>query len=255
MQLQILILLPMALLLPCRTWAGEIIGGQEARPHSRPYMAFVKIEREGKGGNMCGGFLIREDVVVTAAHCNCNLGNISVLLGAHNFAINELGRQKIWVRRRIPHPEFNDETFENDIMLLQLRDKAELTQTVGTIPLSQEKVKKGAVCSVAGWGQTSIKTNAQPSPTLQEVELTVMGKKMCLSRPILHYVPSKMLCVGDPQERKAPFLGDSGGDLVCDGKAQGIVSHGSSDWSTPSVFTRLSKYVCWIKNTLHKLKP
>uniref|UniRef100_A0A8C0IRN6 Peptidase S1 domain-containing protein n=1 Tax=Chelonoidis abingdonii TaxID=106734 RepID=A0A8C0IRN6_CHEAB len=195
------------LLLP-RAQAGEIIGGQEARPHSRPYMAFVKIQREGKGENMCGGFLIREDVVVTAAHCNCNLG-----------------------------------------------DKAELTQTVGTILLSQKKVKKGAVCSVAGWGQTSIKTNAKPSPTLQEVELTVMGKRMCLSQPILHYVPSRMLCVGDPQERKFPFQGDSGSPLVCDGKAQGIVSHGTGDWSTPSVFTRLSKYVCWIKNTLHKLKP
>uniref|UniRef100_A0A8C3F8L0 Peptidase S1 domain-containing protein n=1 Tax=Chrysemys picta bellii TaxID=8478 RepID=A0A8C3F8L0_CHRPI len=49
--------------------------------------------------------------------------------------------------------------------------------------------------------------------------------------------------------------GDSGGPLVCDGKAQGIVSHGSGDGSTPSVFTRLSKYVCWIKKTLHKRKP
>ncbi|XP_032650215.1 mast cell protease 3-like isoform X1 [Chelonoidis abingdonii] len=253
--MQLLLLFPMIFPLPPRSQAGEIIGGQEARPHSRPYMAFVKIQREGKGENMCGGFLIREDVVVTAAHCNCNLGNISVLLGAHNFEIDELGTQTIWVRRRIPHPEFNNEKFENDIMLLQLRDKAELTQTVGTILLSQKKVKKGAVCSVAGWGQTSIKTNAKPSPTLQEVELTVMGKRMCLSQPILHYVPSRMLCVGDPQERKAPFLGDSGSPLVCDGKAQGIVSHGTGDWSTPSVFTRLSKYVCWIKNTLHKLKP
>ncbi|TFJ98240.1 Mast cell protease 3 [Platysternon megacephalum] len=130
-----------------------------------------------------------------------------------------------------------------------------MTQTVGTIPLSQETVKKGAVCSVAGWGQTSMKTNAQPSPALQEVELTVMGKCMCLSRPYLHYVPSRMLCVGGPQKRKAPFLGDSGAPLVCDGKATGIVSHGTGDWSTPSVFTRLSKYVCWIKKTLRKLKP
>ncbi|CAM4646446.1 unnamed protein product, partial [Eretmochelys imbricata] len=49
--------------------------------------------------------------------------------------------------------------------------------------------------------------------------------------------------------------GDSGGPLGCDGKAHGIISHGSGDWSTPSVFTRLSKYVCWIKKTLQKMKP
>ncbi|KAG6923313.1 mast cell protease 2 [Chelydra serpentina] len=84
-------------------------------------------------------------------------------------------------------------------MLLQLRNKAELTQTVGTIPLPQKRVKKGAVCSVAGWGQTSMKMNDTHSPTLREVELRIMGKKMCLPCPYLHYVPSRMLCVGNPR--------------------------------------------------------
>ncbi|EMP37925.1 Mast cell protease 4 [Chelonia mydas] len=75
-----------------------------------------------------------EDVVVTVALCNCNLGTITVLLGAHNVEIGELGRQEVWVHHRILHPEFN-ETDEKDLMLLQLRDEANLTPTVGTIPL------------------------------------------------------------------------------------------------------------------------
>nr|XP_032630756.1 mast cell protease 1A-like [Chelonoidis abingdonii] len=118
---------------------------------------------------------------------------ISTLLGVYNTEIDEPGRQKILVYRQISHPKFNDASLENDLMLLQLRDKAELTQTVGIILLSQKKMKKGAVCSVAGWAQTSIKTNAQPSPTLQEVELMTIGRCMYLSQPILHYVPSRML--------------------------------------------------------------
>ncbi|CAM2102798.1 unnamed protein product [Caretta caretta] len=251
----LLLLFPMVFPLPPGAQAGEIIGGQEAQPHSRPYMAFVRIQREGKGGNMCGGFLIREDVMVTAAHCNCNLGNISVLLGAHNFEIDELGTQKIWVRRRIPHPEFNDETLENDLMLLQLMDKAKLTQTVGTIPLSQKKVKKGAVCSVAGWGQTSSKTNSQPSPDPAGGGTDGHGQENVSVSALSALCPIQDAVRGGPQERKSPFLGDSGGPLVCDGKARGIVSHGSGDWSTPSVFTRLSIYVPWIKKTLCKLKP
>uniref|UniRef100_A0A8C3FR97 Peptidase S1 domain-containing protein n=1 Tax=Chrysemys picta bellii TaxID=8478 RepID=A0A8C3FR97_CHRPI len=48
---------------------GGIVGGQEAVPHSRPYMAFLKIKRCFEPMNTCGGFLIRDDVVVTAAHC------------------------------------------------------------------------------------------------------------------------------------------------------------------------------------------
>nr|XP_023969627.1 mast cell protease 1A-like [Chrysemys picta bellii] len=249
-----LLLLPMAVLLPPRAWAGEIIGGQEARPHSRPYMAFVKIETERKGGRMCGGFLIRDDVVVTAAHCIPS--TITVLLGAHNISVHEPGiMQEIRVRHRISHPQYNGETDENDIMLLQLRRKANLTETVDTILLPRNKVKPGAVCSVAGWGQTSSKVNAQSFQTLQEVELTVMSKDICLSRPYLRYDPSVMLCVGDPKERRASFRGDSGGPLVCKGKTQGIVSHGSADGSPPRLFTKVFKYVSWIKKTLRKLKP
>nr|XP_042703625.1 granzyme B(G,H)-like [Chrysemys picta bellii] len=218
-------------------------------------MAFVKIETGENEGGMCGGFLIREDVVVTAAHCNCNLGNITVLLGAHNVAIHEQGRKEILVHRRILHPEFNDATFENDIMLLQLKDKAKLTQAVGTISLSQREVKKKDECSMAGWGLNSSEANAQPSPTLQEVDIKVMGKDVCLSLPYLNFNPAKMLCVGDPQESNASFRGDSGGPLVCHGKVKGIVSYDSSDGSAPTVFTKVSKYVPWIKKILHSLKP
>uniref|UniRef100_A0A8C0H373 Peptidase S1 domain-containing protein n=1 Tax=Chelonoidis abingdonii TaxID=106734 RepID=A0A8C0H373_CHEAB len=64
----ILILLPAAFLLPSGAVAGEIIGGQEAQPHFRPYMAYLKIQREEKK-RVCGGFLVSKNFVLTAAHC------------------------------------------------------------------------------------------------------------------------------------------------------------------------------------------
>ncbi len=44
---------------------SSIIGGKEAKPHSRPYMASILRDKQ----HTCGGMLIREDYVLTAAHC------------------------------------------------------------------------------------------------------------------------------------------------------------------------------------------
>ncbi|EDL36215.1 cathepsin G, isoform CRA_b [Mus musculus] len=96
--------------------AGKIIGGREARPHSYPYMAFLLIQSP-EGLSACGGFLVREDFVLTAAHC---LGSsINVTLGAHNIQMRERTQQLITVLRAIRHPDYNPQNIRNDIMLLQ----------------------------------------------------------------------------------------------------------------------------------------
>ncbi|XP_039353901.1 mast cell protease 1A-like [Mauremys reevesii] len=254
MQLKILFLLPMAFLLTPRAQAGEIIGGWEAEPHSRPYMAYLK-RKIFKREETCGGFLVREDFVLTAAHCAD--GDITVLLGAHNVRQKEETQQRVSVLRKIPHPRYNKTSIENDLMLLQLAEPAELSDAISTIPLPQadHTVDPGSVCSVAGWGRTS-RHAMRTSSILHEVELEVMSDKTCQEDEKLQYFykPLRMMCVGDPEEYKASFSGDSGGPLVCDEVAHGIVSFGKKNGSPPRVFTRVSMYVPWIKKTMRGLR-
>ncbi|XP_050999133.1 granzyme B-like [Acomys russatus] len=243
-----LLLLLLAFSLAPRTQAGEIIGGHEAKPHSRPYMAFLQVT--GPKSLRCGGILIREDFVMTAAHC---LGSsINVTLGAHNIKELEKTQQIIPVAKCIPHPDYNTKYFSNDIMLLKLKRKAKRTSAVRPLDLPRRNahVKPGDVCNVAGWGMLD-RAGKYPN-TLQEVELTVQKDQECESLYPSHYKKASEICVGDPKIKHASFKGDSGGPLVCKEKAAGIVSFGVGNGSAPRVFTRVSSFLSWIKKTVKR---
>ncbi|XP_023395900.1 mast cell protease 8-like [Loxodonta africana] len=277
MMLPLLILL--ALLLPSRAFI-LIKGGKEAAPHSRPYMASITVTEDNHSWIACGGFLVQEDYVLTAAHCyKRNMTNIFVTLGAHNIQKKENTQQVIPVLQAFPHPEFSSDLKLNDIMLLKLKRKAQLNTAVQTIalPRSQDWVRAEQKCSVAGWG---LMNNGWLSDTLKEVDLEVQNKQEC-RRIFPHYDDTTELCVGNPLgikdmgmvRRQSSFLscfrnkviliphgqaftgheamGDSGGPLVCNNVAHGIVSHGY-DNKPPKVFTRISSFVLWIHQIMKR---
>ncbi|XP_014695464.3 granzyme B-like isoform X1 [Equus asinus] len=231
--------------------AGEIIGGHEVKPHSRPYMAFVRYLIKEKRKN-CGGVLVRPDIVLTAAHCWGS--SIKVTLGAHNIKKQEKTQQVISVKEAIPHPHYNSKKIANDIMILKLERKAELTTAVQPIslPWGTAQVRPGKVCSVAGWGRVT--PNGRGSDTLQEVELTVQQDQVCKSY-LCNYNSTTQLCVGDPKEEKSSYKGDSGGPFVCKNVIQGLVSYGRSGGIPPGVYTKVSSFLPWIKKIMKVPAP
>lgn len=102
---------------------------------------------------------MQKDIVMTAAHCYSR--KIIVTLGAHNIK-KKNNTQTIPVIDTIPHEGYNNESMINDIMLLKLKHKAQINNAVKTIalPKSNDWVKPGQECTVAGWGKKGKLSNA-----------------------------------------------------------------------------------------------
>ncbi|KAM6230015.1 granzyme A-like [Porphyrio hochstetteri] len=244
---QALLLSLIAVILLQRYGCTDIIGGHVVRPHSWPYMAALQT------GNsiQCGGALVEEQWVLTAAHCKAE--GLRVVLGAHRASRAEKSQQIFEVTKCIPYPEFDRSSKENDIMLLKLNDTAEVNKYVKCLPLpdSGEDLQPGTKCKVAGWGDRS---SRKPSECLREATLKIVDRKTCETK----YgsgtkITNNMLCaLGKTMFSKSDACkGDSGGPLICGKRYSGIVSFGrrcGTSPMVPGVYTRLTKnYIDWIK--------
>ncbi|XP_028258892.1 mast cell protease 1A-like [Parambassis ranga] len=228
----------------------DIINGKKAKKNSMQYMAHLT----GRGG--CGGFLVSEDFVMSAAHC---AGLTEVTLGTHN--LNKIDRNTMIysVEKQCQHPNYDNNTLSNDIMLLKLSRKAQMgKKKIKPVKLPSKNpkpLKAKQKCTVAGWGLT--KTAGNSADELQVVDVPVIDLKECKNL-WGRSLPPEVICAGGYNTPKGICQGDSGGPLVCKGVAVGVVSFNNKsncDYpDLPNVYTDISKFLPWINDILKKKK-
>uniref|UniRef100_A0A672M828 trypsin n=1 Tax=Sinocyclocheilus grahami TaxID=75366 RepID=A0A672M828_SINGR len=217
-----------------------VVNGSEAKPHYRPYMVSV----QAFGQHYCGGFLISDEFVLTAAHCWKGFGTRMVVVGAHDLSDSNT-LKRIGVKDYFPHPNYKISPIQNDIMLLRVTT---------SLPKDGENVQENTLCSVAGWGD--LWTVGEPSSRLMESNVYLMINRECYNRwGEIYYSLSQMMCT---YGHGGFCSGDSGGPLVCGDTAVGVVSYRyialCNSPEKPNVYTKISAYLPWIHQIIRYIK-
>ncbi|KAM4636189.1 trypsin [Discoglossus pictus] len=221
----------------------KIVGGYTCAKNSVPYIVSLN-----SGYHFCGGSLINNLWVVSAAHCYKS--SVQVRLGEHNIVVSEGTEQFISSSRVIRHSGYNSRTLDNDIMLIKLSSAATLNSYVKAVALPSGCSAAGTSCLISGWGNTLSSGTNYPD-LLQCVSAPILTSAQC-SSAYPGEITANMICVGYIEGGKDSCQGDSGGPVVCNGQLQGIVSwgYGCALRNYPGVYTKVCNYVSWIQNTI-----
>ncbi|XP_019208872.1 serine protease 27-like [Oreochromis niloticus] len=238
---------------------SRIVGGENASPGSWPWQVTLFIDE-----SLCGGSLITDQWVLTAAHCiTPSDRNSTIVYLGHNYLFDpDPNKVTQTLEDIICHPEYDASTNDNDICLVKLSTPVKFTDYIQPICLASENSTfyNGTSSWVTGFGDT---TGSESFPeTLQEVNVPIVGNNECKCYyQDITEITENMICAGLKEGGKDSCQGDSGGPLVTKKDLvwvqSGVVSFGEGCAlpNRPGVYARVSKYQKWISNTVSGTPP
>ncbi|XP_053669190.1 CLIP domain-containing serine protease B4-like [Anopheles marshallii] len=256
--------------------SDRVFGGHDTKINEFPWTALIQFQKPGGSfGFHCGGSLINERYVVTAAHCiksiprswkvhRVRLGEWDLSMAndcQDDFCSNapiDLDVEKIVVHSN--YDPYNG-SFENDIALLRLTRPVDYSETVRPIclPLSASLHNLnhvGQPSYTVGWGKTE--TDTENEVKLM-VELNITNLQECARIYQEQGVTLKttQMCAGGVRGKDS-CSGDSGGPLMRQIAGAwyliGVVSFGPNKCGTagiPGVYTNVAEYVDWIQDNIY----
>lgn len=238
-------------------FSTRIIGGQPAETGEWPTMVqlFEGDVDSAEAEYFCGGTLISDQWVLTAAHCFYGDNGEIDKLPTDVFVIAKssgvLGQgQKVEVSQIFIHEQYAvANQYDSDIALMEL-------ESVVNNPALQSfyygEPGAGCMADIVGWGATSSITSAQASEVLKDAEVPVVEQSKCVEA-MGGVITGNMFCAGFEEGGTDTCPGDSGGPIFIEQDNEfrqiGITSWGPSACGTASqygVYTRLSQFEDWV---------
>ncbi|XP_015609258.1 trypsin alpha-3 [Cephus cinctus] len=226
--------------------SGRIVGGAPTTIQEVPYQVVIRVF----GSAICGGSIISDNWVVTAAHCNDYPTSWYTIRAGST--LSNSGGSIHSLAAIINHANYHS-TAEgipvNDVGLYRLASRLTLDSTRQPIPLfnSGESASVGAMAVITGWGTL---TQGGSTPTvLQTVSVPIVSKSSCNSAySMWGGLPAGQICAAYPEGGKDACQGDSGGPLAINGRLAGIVSwgNGCARPGFPGAYTEVAAFRDWI---------
>ncbi|RSS61730.1 serine protease [Streptomyces sp. WAC07061] len=245
------------------TPAQAIVGGNEASAGQYPYMAGLLLTNDRS--LMCGGTLISDQWVLTAAHCvtwgssPMPAPELTVLLGTVDRVTPEPTGKFYTVRTITIHRSFDSKVLANDIALVELTQKVQQSSYIQPVQLAPGTLSTqnlaGRELTATGWGTHEF--GGPQSRRLHRVRLDAITNSACQAGAPRDKITSNQICTQDQGKGICQF--DAGGPLTYPDpytstpRLAAVISHtGACGEAPPVINTFVPPYLTWIQDTIRQ---